>query len=84
MCQRKSTLLNNAVISFKNGYLLFLRETETESIRVQGRGRERGRQRIRSGFCADLIWAQTHKPRNYDLSRSRTLSQLSHPGTPTI
>ena len=60
------------------------RETEHE----QGRGRERGRHRIRSGLQALSCQhrarrgAQTREPRDHDLSRSRTLNRLSHPGAP--
>ena len=63
---------------------LFLRETEHE----QRRGRERGRYRIWSRIqalsCQHRAWsgAQTHRPRDHHLSRSRTLNRLSHPGTP--
>ena len=60
------------------------RETESE----QGRGRERGRLRNRSRLQALSCQhrarhrAQTHRPRDHDLSRSRTLNRLSHPGAP--
>ena len=63
------------------------RERERES---GGRGRERGRHRIRSRFqtpsCQHSAWckAQTHKLWDHDLSQSRTLNQLSHPGVPMI
>ena len=60
------------------------RETEHE----QGRGRERGRHRIQSRLqvlsCRHRArrGARTHEPRDHDLSRSRTLNRLSHPGAP--
>ena len=62
------------------------RERETESER--GRGRERGRHRIQSRLQAlsrqHRAWrgAWTHRPKDHDLSWSRTLNLLSHPGTP--
>ena len=52
------------------------------------RGTERGRHRIQSRLQAlscqhrDRRGAQTHKLQDHDLSQSRTLNQLSHPGTP--
>ena len=51
---------------------------------------ERGRHRIRSRFQALSCQhrarhgAQTHEPWDHDLSRSRKLNRLSHPGTPRI
>ena len=65
---------------------LFLGQRETEHER--GRGRERGRQRIRNRLQAPShqprAWrgARTHRPRDHDLSRSRMLNRLSHPGAP--
>ena len=65
---------------------LFIFERESES--KQGRGRERGRHRIWSRLqapsCQHRAWcgAQTHKLWDHDLSWSRTLNQLSHPGAP--
>ena len=67
---------------------LFLREKETE--REQGRNRERRRHRIRSRLqvlsCQHRArhGARTHELRDHDLSRSRTLNRLSHPGALTI
>ena len=61
------------------------RETEHE----QGRGRERGRHRMGSRLQAlshqprARRGARTRGPRDRDLSRSRTLNLLSHPGAPT-
>ena len=55
-----------------------------------GRGRERRRHRILSRLQAPSCQhraphrAQTHKPRDHDLSRSWTLNRLSHPGAPTF
>ena len=72
---------------FFNVYLFWgQRETEHE----RGRGRERGRQRIGSRLQAlshhprARRGARTHRPRDHDLSRSRTLNRLSHPGAPLI
>ena len=70
-------------IFFFNVYL-FLRQRETEHER--GRARERGRHRIWSRLQAlscqhrARCGAQTHGPRDHDLSWSRTLNRLSHPG----
>ena len=70
---------------FFNIYL-FLRQRETEHER--GRGRERGRHRIGnrlqalSGQHRARRGARTHGPRDRDLSRSRPLNRLSHPGAP--
>ena len=72
---------------FLNVYL-FLRQRETEG--EWGRGRERGRHRIRSRLQALSCQhsarhgARTHRPRDQDLSQSRTLNRLSHPGAPLI
>ena len=73
------------VIIFFNVYL-FLRQRETEHER--GRVRERGGHRIWNRLqalsCRHRAWrgAQTHKPWDHDLSWSRTLNRLSHPGAP--
>ena len=51
-------------------------------------GRERGRHRIRNRLqvpsCQHTAWhvAWTHEPWDHDLSQSRMLNRLSHPGTP--
>ena len=63
---------------------IFERETEHE----QGRGRKRGRQRIWNRLQALSCQhraqrgAQTHGPQDHDLSQSRPLNRLSHPGAP--
>ena len=73
--------------NFFNVYL-FLRQRETEH--EQGKGRERGRHRIRSRLQAlshqprARRGARTHGPWDCDLSWSRTLYRLSHPGAPLI
>ena len=76
--------LRSTVVSFFfffNVYL-FLRERERE----QGKGRETRRRRIRSRLRAPSCQhrarrrAQTHKPRDHDLSRSQMLHRLSPPG----
>ena len=65
---------------------LFLRERERQS--VSRGGAERGRHRIGSRLQAPSFQyrarrgARTHKPRDHDLSRSRTLRRLSRPGAP--
>ena len=70
-------------------FLMFLFIFETEREHKQGRGRERGRHRIRSRLQALSCQhrarrgARTHRPWDHDLSRSRTLNRLSHPGAPT-
>ena len=70
---------------FFNVYL-FLRQRETEH--EWGRGRERGRHRIWSRLQAlshqnrAQRGARTHGPWDHDLSQSRTLNRLSHPGAP--
>ena len=74
-----------AAFFFFNVYL-FLRETETEH--KQGRGSERETQNAKQAPGSELsaqspTWARTQGPRDHDLSRSRTLSRLSHPGAPT-
>ena len=67
---------------------LFLRERQTEW--EQGKIRERGRHRIWSRLqalsCQHRDWggAQTQELWDYDLSQSRMLNWLSHPGTSTI
>ena len=73
--------------NFFNIYL-FLRQRETEH--EWGRGRERGRHRIRNRLQALSCQhrarhgPRTHGPRDHDLSRSRTLIRLSHPGAPQL
>ena len=63
----------------------FLRDRQNTS---GGRGRERRRPRIWSRFqglsCQHRTrhGAQTHEPRDHDLSRSQTLNWLSHSGAP--
>ena len=75
-----------SLFNFLFNVYLFLRETETECEWV--RGRERGRHRTRSGLQAPSCQhrarrgARTHELRDRDLSRSRTLNRLSHPGAP--
>ena len=64
---------------------MFIFERDRETQCEQGRGRERGRHRIRSGLQAPSCQhrarhgARTHGPRDRALSRSRTLDRLSHP-----
>ena len=67
---------------------MFIHFSETETGCKWGRGRERGKHRIWSGLQAlscqhrALCRAQTHKPRDHDLSWSQMLDRLSHPGAP--
>ena len=55
-----------------------------------GAERDRGRHRIPSRLQAPSCrhrarrGAPTHEPRDHDLSRSRTLHRLSHPGAPNF
>ena len=64
---------------------IYFWQRERQSMR-RGRGRERGRHRIRSRLRALSCQprarrgAQTHGPRDHDLSWSPTLNWLSHPG----
>ena len=67
---------------------IYFCETVRDIKSRQGRGRERRRHRIRSRLQAPhyqhtaRCGAQTHEPWEHDLSWSRTLNQLSHPGVP--
>ena len=66
---------------------MFIFETETEH--EQGRVRERETQNLKQApgselSAQSLTQAQTHGPRDHDLSRSRPLNRLSHPGAPRI
>ena len=66
------------------------RERESERAWVGEEQRERGRHRERGSLqalsCQDRAWrgAWTHELRDHDLSPSRMLNQLSHPGTPHV
>ena len=84
-CNLSSFLLTNWQTIF---FLTFIYFWESETEHKWGRGRETGAHRIRSRLQA-LSWqhrarhgAQTHRPRDRDLSQSPTLNQLSHPGAP--
>ena len=67
---------------------VYFRERERQS--KWGRGREWRRRRIWSRLqalsCQHRAWrgTQTHEPWDRDLSRSRMLNQLSHPGAPRV
>ena len=76
-------------------FLMFLfnfereRERERESERMGEGQRERETRiwsRLQALSCQHRAQhgAQTHEPRDYDLSRSRMLNWLSHPGTPVF
>ena len=73
-------------LNFLMFFNLSLRQTEHE----QGRGRERGRDRIWSRLqalsCQHRVWcgARTNRVWDHDLSWSRTINRLSHPGAPFI
>ena len=60
------------------------RETEHEWGKVRERGRHRIWNRLQALSCQHRAWrgARTHGPRDRDLSWSRTLNRLSHPGAP--
>ena len=76
------------ILSYFFNVYLFLTERETEH--EQGRGRERGRHRIGNRLQALSCQhrarrgARTHRLRDHDLGRSRTLNRLSHPGDPVF
>ena len=71
-------------------FLMLIVEREREKQGVNGGGAERGRYRIWSRLQAlshqhrAQCRAWTHEPLDNDLSRSRTLSQVSHPGAPIL
>ena len=70
---------------FFNIYLfLRQRETEHEQRRVRERGRHRIWNRLQALSCQHRArhGARTHGPRDRDLSWSRPLNWLSHPGAP--
>ena len=66
-------------------FLIFIFERETEC--EQERGRQRGRRRTRSSLHVPSCLpgarrgARTHKRQVRDLSQSRTINRLSHPGS---
>ena len=68
-------------------FLMFIFETETEC-KLGRAEREKGRHRIWSRLQALSCQhrarrgARTHKPRDHDLSQSRTLIHLSYPSAP--
>ena len=69
-------------------FIYFWERAETECEWVGGR--ERGRHRIPSRLQAlscqhgARCGARTHRPWDHDLSWSRTLNRLSHPGAPSL
>ena len=70
-------------------FKIYLRETETEHERGRGRERERETQNPKQdpgSGCQHRAQrgAQTHKPRDHDVSQSWMLNRLSHPGAPGI
>ena len=74
---------------FKNFFLTFIyfwdRERQSmNGVRVRERGRHRIGSRLQAPSCQHRArpGAQTREPRDHDLSRSRTLNRLSHPGAP--
>ena len=79
-------LIRSLFFYFFFNIYLFLRQRETEH--EWGRVRERGRHRIWNRLQALSCQhrarrgAWTHGPRDHDLSQSRPLNRLSHPGAP--
>ena len=65
-------------------FLMFIFETETEREWGRGRGRHRVQSRLQALSCQHRArcGARTHERRDHDLSRSRRLNRLSHPGAP--
>ncbi|XP_049479363.1 uncharacterized protein LOC125917974 [Panthera uncia] len=73
--------------TFKNFFkCLFLRERVQVGEGQRARRRHRIRSRLQAPSCQHRArrGARTHRPRDQDLSRSRTLNRLSHPGAPRI
>ena len=72
------------------GWCLFIFETKRDRAWTGEGQRERGRQRVWNRLqvlsCQHRArrGAWTHEPRDHDLSRSRTLNRLSHPGAPQL
>ena len=77
-----------ASLSLLKNFFIYFWERETE--REQGRSRERRRHRIQSRLQAlscqhrAQLGAQTHKLWDHDLTCSRMLNWLSHPGSPSM
>ena len=71
---------------YLNLFLFFKFIFERETERACGGGAESGRDRgsKASSSCQQRAWcrARTHEPWDHDLSQSRTLNWLSHPGVP--
>ena len=71
-------------------FLMFIDFWERETECRLGRDRERGRHRVRSRLHAPSCQhrarrgARTAAPGDHDLSQSRTLNRLSHPGAPHL
>ena len=80
-------LLTKLVTFFFVMYIYFW-DRERQS--MNGGGSERGRHRIWNRLqalsCQHRAWcgARTHGPQDHDLSRSRPLNRLSHPGAPGL
>ena len=75
--------INNRLFIF----LMFIYFWERKSVQVSRGGAERDGERgsdVGSGLTAEKTQcgARTHEPQDHDLSRSKTLNQLSHPGAP--
>ena len=77
-------------IYLKKFFLTFIYFWDRERQSMNGGGSERGRHRIWNRLqalsCQHRAWrgARTHGPRDHDLSRSRPLNRLSHPGSPVL
>ena len=65
---------------------LFLRQRETEHEWGEGQRERETQNRKQAPSCQHRARRRdrTREPRDHDLSRSRTLNRLSHPGTPLI
>ena len=83
------TYFNHYHVSFKI-FFMFIHFWKRETEHKQGWGGERRGHRIWSRLQAlscqhrARCGPQTHEPRDHDLSQTRTLNPLSHPGAPHV
>ena len=84
-------IINVVFIFFFNFFLTFIYFRDREKQSMNGEGAER--EGDTESEAGSRLWAispepdvgaQTHRPRDCDLSWSRTLNRLSHPGAPTM